>query len=150
MFNDTVTIFNRLHSKNGDKWYPHVLHNVKVNADKSSIIAKYGAESTDTASLIVHYKHVDGEKMIDGIRFLPPKEWTRQEEGMHGDSITFNDNATYFDFFIMGEWGNSEPINDNDYDKGFYNELNSKLDYCYAITSVGCFNIIPHFEIMAK
>lgn len=147
MFNDTITLFNRYHSKTEDIWYPRIIKNVELNNDKASIIERYGAESKDTAKLFIHYNVAEDKIFIGDYEFKPPKEWHKSD---YANMITFNDNATYFDFFIVGDKGYNAPINDKDYDKGFYNELNNSLDYCYAITSVGCYKLLPHFEILAK
>lgn len=151
MFTETITLFNRYHSKLGDTWYPHVLHNVQLTKDKASMMAKYGAESKDSASMIIHYQFANTGKMfIEGLPFLPAKEWGEQLNEDLKNSITFNDDAQYFDFFVEGDLGYTEPILDESYPKGFYNEMNKKYDYCYAISSVGIYKLIPHFEILAK
>lgn len=151
MYSETITLFNRYHSRYGDMWYPHILTNVNLVSDKSSIMAKYGAETSDKASLHVKYDSVDGKIVINGINYLPPKEWAKQTNDKLSDSITFNDDSNYFDFFILGEYEGSGPINDDDYIEGFYNEMQKTKDYCYAITSVSSpYKVIPHFEIMAK
>ena len=49
MYQDTITLFNRT----GEKWKAIVLPHVDLNADQAAIIAKYGAESKDKASLHV-------------------------------------------------------------------------------------------------
>jgi hypothetical protein len=151
MFDSTITVFNRYRSDElGDTWYPHVLHNVQLIKDKASIKAQYGAESSDSATLIINAKLDENGYIIDNLRFLPPKMWAGQVNDNIPASITFNDNAEAFDFFIEGEWESSEPINDDDYRAGFYNYMNKKNDYCYAITSVGDYKTIPHFVILAK
>lgn len=63
MYSDTVTIFNRYESRLGDMWYPTVLHDVNVMADRSAIVQKYGEESKDNAVLNVRY---DAGDMIAG------------------------------------------------------------------------------------
>lgn len=151
MYSETITLFNRYHSRYGDMWYPHVLHNVNLISDKASITAKYGAESKDAASLHVKYDSIDGKIKINNVPYMPPKEWSRQTNDMLAESITFNDDSNYFDFFILGEYENTEPIVDDNYAEGFYNEMQKEKDYCYAITSVSSpYKVIPHFEIMAK
>lgn len=150
MFTQTITVFNRYHNSKGDTWYPHILDNVEVNVDKASIVAKYGIETSDTAGLHVRYDNKDGQIYVNGLRYLPPKEWAKQVNDDLGNTITFNDDAQNGDFFIIGEYPDLTPILDEDFKKGFYNELNTKLDYCYSITSVGIYKLIPHFEIMAK
>ena len=54
------------------------------------------------------------------------------------------------DFFIVGEWENEEPIAEDDYIDGFYEEMKLKYDYVFAITGSAFYDIIPHFEVMAK
>jgi hypothetical protein len=151
MFDSTITIFNRYSSSElGDTWYPHVLKNVQLIKDKASIKEKYGAESTDSALLIVNSELIDGEHYIDGLHYLSPKKWQNQVNDDIPNSITFNDNAELFDFFIVGEWEGTEPISDDDYRAGFFSYMNKQYDYCYAITSVGDYKTIPHFKIIAR
>ncbi len=148
MYNDTITLFCRYESRLGDMWYPSVLHNVNLNMDKAAIIAKYGAESKDNAVLNVKYRIQDDKKMVGDKIWLPPKEWDRQTNDLLSGSLTFTSGQA-FDFFWAGEWLDENPISDDDYIDGFYNLMNSKYDYVFAITSVGGpYSVIPHFEIM--
>lgn len=147
MFDKTITIFNRYHSRQGDTWYPHVIHNVQLTMDKASMVAKYGAESKDSASLIIN---TSNDMSIDGIAYLPPKKWSQLVNEELGEYITLNDNALYFDFFIVGEYPDKTPIVDDEYTDGFYNHMNIEYDYVYAITSVASYTLIPHFEVLAK
>ena len=151
MYSETITLFNRYHSRLGDIWYPHVLKNVDLNTDKASILAKYGAESKDSASLHVKYNLVDEKINIQGFPYLPPKTWAVQTSDKIAESITFNDDSNKFDFFILGEYESTEPIEDDNYIEGFYNQMQKEKDFCYVITSVSSpYNVIKHFEIMAK
>lgn len=151
MYSDTITLFNRYHSKLGDMWYPHILKGVNLISDKASIMAKYGAETSDKASLHIKYKEVDGKIKIDGIPFLPPKEWASLTNDELGKYITFNDDANRFDFFIVGEYDGGPVFDDGSDVKGFYEKMDAEHDYCYVITSVSSpYKVIPHFEIMAR
>lgn len=151
MYSETITLFNRYHSRYGDIWYPHILSKINLITDKASIIAKYGAESTDSASLHIKYEIDNDSMVIQGIPYLPPKEWSNQNEEQLANSITFNHDSNHYDFFIVGEYVKTEPIKDEDYIEGFYNQMQKEKDYCYAITSVSNpYKVIPHFEIMAK
>lgn len=151
MFDATITVFNRYTSEElGDTWYPHVLHNVQLIKDKASIKATYGSESSDSAKLFVNAVIDNGQTKIGNLVFYPPKVWSRQVNDEIPASITFDDNAEEFDFFIEGDYGDETPIKDEDYDFGFYNYMNKQYDFCYAITSVGYYNNIPHFEILAR
>ena len=150
MFTDTITVFNYYKdSLKNVTWYPTVIHGVNLLIDKAAIVAKYGAESKDNALLNIHYQTVDGQIMVDGKPYLPPKEWERQTNYMLVDSVTFT-SGTYFDFFMLGEYPTTTPIADDDYIDGFYNHVNDEYDYVFAITSVAKYTAIPHFEIMGK
>lgn len=150
MYNDTITLFNRYESKLGDTWYPSILHNANLNMDKASIIAKYGSDSQDNAVLNVQYALKDGQKMVGSKLWLPPKEWRKQTNDKLSQALTFSSKANAFDFFIVGEWDSEEPIADDDYIDGFYEEMKLKYDYVFAITDSAFYDIIPHFEVMAK
>lgn len=148
MYTDTVTLFNRHKSSSGDVWYPTVLSGVNLTIDKAAIVAKYGAESKDNAILNVRCLLRDGAKMVADKIWLPPKEWSRQEEEMLSKSLTFT-SGQRSDFFYAGEWSDTEPISDNAYTDGFYNHMNSYYDYVFKITAVaGPYKLIPHFEVM--
>ena len=128
-------------------WYPTVIRGVNLNMDKAAIMAKYGAESNDKAVLNIHYQTVDGQIMVDGKPYLPPKEWSNQTNDKLPESITFNSGKD-FDFFMLGEYPTKEPIVNDDYLDGFYNHVNSEYDFVFAVTSVAKYTAIPHFEIM--
>ena len=140
MYNDTITLFNRYESKQGDTWYPSVLHNCNLNMDKASIIAKYGSDSQDNAVLNVQYSLKDGQKMVGSKLWLPPKEWSKQANDKLPQALTFSSKANGFDFFIV----------DDDYIDGFYEEMKLKYDYVFPITGSAFYDIIQHFEVMAK
>lgn len=151
MYSDTVTIFNRKRGEcgQGDTWYPSVLHNVNLNADKASILAKYGAEASDNAILNIRYR-IDGEKKIVGEKpWLSPKVWQQSDDPAM--SLTFV-NGEAFDFFWLGEWSGG-IVSDADYDEfvSFYDYMNRTYDCVFAVTKVaGPYSVIPHFEIVGK
>lgn len=148
MFTDTITVFNYYKdSLKNVTWYPTVIHGVNLLIDKAAIVAKYGAESKDNALLNIHYQTVDGQIMVDGKPYLPPKEWERQTNDKLTETITFA-SGTGFDFFMLGEYPTTTPIADDDYIDGFYNHVNDEYDYVFAVTSVAKYTAILHFEIM--
>lgn len=150
MYNDTITLFNRKESRSGDTWYPTVIHGVHLNMDKSAILAKYGPEAQDSASLHIRYIQDGEKKTVGNKQWLPPKRWANLLD--HAKAITFADGAR-FDFFWVGDWGNEDPVEDVDYasDTDFYTYMNKTHDYVFAISSVGGpYSVIPHFEIMGK
>lgn len=149
MYLDTITLFNRYDNGTDDVWLPTVLRKVDLNIDKAAIIAKYGENSSDTARLHIKYIADGATAKIGNKAYLPPKEWKAQTQEQASKSITFASGQA-FDFFIAGEWHDTEPINDADYTDGFYNFANTVYDNCFAITAVAKYSVVPHFEIMAK
>lgn len=149
VYDKTITLFNRYSSRLGDTWYPTVIHNVQLIADKSAIIAQYGAESSDKALLHIRYETIDGVPVIAGKPYKTPKEWDRQTNDLLSQTLTFTD-GQYFDFFMLGEYESEQPISDDEYTDGFYNYINSNYDNVFAVTSVGLYSLIPHFEITGK
>ena len=118
--------------------------------DRAAILAKYGAESADSAVLNVKYTHDGENKKVGNKMWKPPKEWDKLLDP--SSFITFT-TGTRFDFFWLGEWENEEPVFDKDYfsDTDFYTYMNRTHDYVFAISSVGGpYSVISHFEIMGK
>lgn len=149
MYKDTVTVFNRyVDSLKNTIWHPHVLSGVNLIVDKAVINAKYGEVSNDNAVLNVKYKKFNGVIMIGDKPYLSPKEWDNQTNDKLVESITFSNESTEFDFFMLGDYGNEEPILDED--GNFYSEMQKRHDYVFAITSVAKYSVIPHFEITGK
>ena len=148
MYADIITLFNRYDTGVDDIWLPTVIKGVDLNIDKAAIIATYGENSSDNARL--HVRYGGNDNIIVGSKhYLPPKQWKAQSAEQAANSLTFASGQN-FDFFIVGEWGSTVPIEDADYLDGFYNFCNNLYDYCFAITSVAKYSVIPHFEIMAK
>lgn len=150
MYNRTITLFNRHSSRSGDTWYPTVLANVDLNIDKASIVARYGAESTDNAILHIKYELADGEIYIQGKKWLPPKTWVEQTGDDLRNTLTFKEGSNAYDFFYFGEW-DTEPISDSTYTDGFYGYMNNRYDYVFTVTTIGGpYTVIPHFEILGE
>lgn len=148
MYKKTVTLFNRyVDSMGNTMWFPHVLKNVNLNTDKAVINSRYGSESKDNAVLNVKYHQVGTKKMIGAKPYFMPKEWERQVNDELPNCITFK-SGNDFDFFMLGNYGSTEPIEDT---KGtFFRELENEYDYVFAITSVAEFGLMEHFEITGK
>ena len=150
MYTDTITLFTRKENRTGDTWYPTVIHGVQLNMDRAAVAAKYGQESRDSAVLHVRYKEQDGNKMVAGKPWLPPKQWDAAAAPANVITFTAGDR---FDFFWLGEWDGPGVIADADYaaDGDFYTYMNRTHDYVFAISSVGGpYSVIRHFEIMGK
>lgn len=151
MYTNTITIFNRYSSLQGDFWYAKVIENVDLIVDKAAINAKYGTDSTDTAKLHVKYALDEENKInISGYRYYPPKEWENLTNDMLETAITFR-SGQKFDFFVEGALEFDAPIDDSNYRNGFYDYMNKQYDNVFAISSSSSpYTIIKHFEIMGK
>lgn len=152
LHSDTITVFNRYVAGDSTTWYPHVIRGVQLITDRSSLMAKYGAETSDNAFISIPISKEENTIKVGYLPYYPPKMWARQVNEDLPGTITFNDNAIDFDFVIAGEY-EEDPINDESYNSydGLYNYMNAKEDYCYRITSVnGPYKLIPHIEILAR
>ncbi len=66
------------------------------------------------------------------------------------DYLTFTDGSA-FDFFWAGEWTGSSIVYDDNYgDLTFYDYMLANYDFVFAITAVGYFSVLPHFEIAGR
>lgn len=150
MYKDTITLFNRCPNRiNGDRWYPVVIHDVDVITDKASIVKAMGVDTGDNTKLHIKYS-VDNDRIIVAEKtYILPKEYTKMSPAEVENFITFKSGKD-FDFFYVGEWQGNEPIADDDYNDGFYDYMNSEYDNVYAITTVGKYSLLPHFEILGK
>lgn len=92
---------------------------------------------------------IDGEKVSINKEYFSPKEWERQTNDKLADTITFASGKD-FDFFMLGEYPITGPIRDDDYDNMFFETVKKEYDFVFAITSVGQYTSIPHFEITGK
>lgn len=149
MYSDSVTVFTRYEDSFGDiTWYPTVIDGANLLIDKSAIVAKYGAESKDNVILNIRYRTENGQIIVADKPYFPPKEWERQTNDKLPTRITFA-SGTEYDFFMLGDYGSTEPIKDSDY-KGFFSHIKKEYDFVFAITSVAKYTAIPHFEITGK
>ncbi|MBQ0074493.1 MAG: hypothetical protein KBT34_09890 [Prevotella sp.] len=148
MYQDTITVFNRMPSRLGDMWYPTILRNVNLNEDRAVIVNSYGESSADNAVLNVHYSVVDDVKYISGKKYVLPKEYRNLTNDELVKYITFTSGQD-FDFFVYGSY-DTGVVNDDDYINGFYDYMRDKYDKVYAITSVADFSVIPHLQITGK
>ncbi len=170
IYKQTVTLFNRItDDEDEDFFVPTVLEKVHLIIDHSAVWNTYGGQQSDNVRLHVRYSLSDDEVKIGDKIYVEPKEWKKLSS--LDDIITFrygNDND--FDFFIKGEYV-PEPdtlvnqivvngvmvqcsdgiISDASFERhGFYNHLNEMYDHVFAISAVSQYNLIPHFEIMAR
>ena len=149
MYTETITLFNRKRTENGDVWYPTVMRGVDLNIDKAAIASKYGAASQDSAVLHVRYQMQGENIIVSGKCWKPPKEWQKRTGDDSSGTFTFA-SGHFLDFMFKGGAGIDAPVKDEDYAEGFYNYMNSKHDYVFAVTSAAVYSLIPHFEVTAR
>ena len=170
LYKQTVTLFNRITDDDGDDYFiPIVLSGVHLIVDHSATWNTYGGQQSDNIRLHIRYLPSNGNVMIADKKYYEPKEWRKLDH--FDDAITLrygNDND--FDFFVKGvhEVDGESMVNeivvngvtvtcsegfikDDYYERhGFYNYLNREYDHVFAITAVSQYNLIPHFEVMAR
>ena len=145
MYQDTVTVFNKMPGSDGDVWYPHVLTGVTLHKNKGANQEKTGPENADSAKLHVKYERNVEKLMIGNLEYMPPKAWNVKADP--DKTITFHDGI---DFFLEGEYP-EEPVSDEKYRNGFYDFMKSSKDNVFLITNVdGPFKLITHLEIGGK
>lgn len=144
MFSDTITLFN-FHK---GYYYPHVLHGVDAVGimQGANATALNGNTSSDGGQILIN---TNSSKILSvdntQLPYVTPKAYEKLADG--ADAVTFQPQQ---DFIMIGDYGSTEPINDDDYEAGFYDEINSTQDNIHSIISVNFYSLIPHFEIGVK
>ena len=142
MFAETVTLFN-FHEPTG-KWYLSVIKGVELQVDTSSGLSTPGkTDGNDAVTLLIQSKRDKTVTTANGPKtYLGPKAYAQcNDPEAH---ITFKPEC---DFFYEGVWPSTDPILDDDYDSGLYDEVNKAHDGVYAVKSAAFLGLIPHFEI---
>ena len=147
IYKQTVTVFNRVVEGESTKWYATVISGVHLVIDQSIIVATYGEQSSDNALLHIRYKDINGEAVVGGKTYMKPKVFRASGDPYWNITFAYGDE---FDFIMAGAYPESGPINDDDYRNGFFNYMNKTYDDVFAITKVAKFNLLPHFEIVAR
>lgn len=141
MFNDTITFFVRHDDGNTCEWFPHVVSGCWFNDNRAANIEKTGLENADSARVHVPFGYDDGEIVVGDIGYLAPKAWAAA--GCPSNVLTFQEGEG---FFLLGEYPET-TVDDDDYERGLFQHLNTTMDGVYRITTVGRYKVIPHFEI---
>ncbi len=147
MYNETITLFNRLGSrKEGDKWYPHQLHHCCVYRDRAAIVAQMGENSTDNVS--IHILITKGCKS-SGYNYYTPIEW--EKTGDYQSSFTVK-GGNDFDMIFVGTWPNGDAVDDSAYPEGFLHHMQTHYDDVYSVSSCSDYSrsILPHLEVMGR
>ena len=138
MFDHTITLFN-YHAKT-NKWYTTKFDGVDLLAASAKSATLQGETNGSSVDLLIN---VTADKSsADGKKYVGPKAYA-----------TVDDPADYFtfipetDFFMEGDFSTPEPISEDDYESGYYHEMNNAHDGVHMVVSAAFFSLIPHFEI---
>ena len=141
IFKDVITVFN-FHEKTAT-WYPTIITGVHVIAAKSSTHATDGMTNADSVEVQITSNVAQNVNSTEGSKsYTPPKDYAALNDP--DGYITFKPEC---DFFITGRWDDLTPIDDDNYDEGFYHAMNHDLDGVYMISAATFYGLIPHFEI---
>lgn len=142
MYRDVITLFN--FHKNTGLWYPTVFSGVDIGVSKASNPTTHGTNNGDTVNILIHCKPDKTLTTADGEEksYLGAKAYSKCATP-HA-FVTFKPEC---DFIFEGEWPDMSPVADEDYESGFYHEMNDNYDGVYMITSASFYGLIPHFEI---
>ena len=142
MFGDTITVFNF----KGGYYYPHVLHGVDAVgiSDGATATAQSGNTNSDMGTVLIQSnasKIIAADNSV--LPYVSPKAYEALADGVES-VITFQPQT---DFILIGEYESTEPIYDDDYETGFYDDINSTRDGVHQIVTAVFYELIPHFEI---
>lgn len=141
VYRNTVTIFN-YHEKN-ERWYSTVFPAAHLEAAKSaSPSAGAGILKGDAVEMILPVSKDKSIKVDDTVKqYIRPKEYDALDDP--SGYFTFHPER---DFFAVGNH-ETEPVDDDDYDEGYYHAMNTSLDEVYMVSSAAFFPLLPHFEV---
>lgn len=172
MYHSVVTVFN-FHEKTS-MWYPtvfkgtHLIEAVAETATRDS-----GRTNSDAVELIIP---VQQDRSVNTIIYDPYLVVDNEGNHLVGEDqkkLSYKDPETkatstyigpkgyanledpdgYFtfkpetDFMVVGNYASGAPVDDDDYDEGFYHAMNDAQDGVYMITSAVFYGLLPHFEI---
>lgn len=141
LFRDVITVFN-YHKKTG-VWYPTVINNAHIVSASASSHGVSGNTNADSVEVEVASSGTQTVVTPNGGKsYTPPKLYAVSDSPEEFFTLT-----PECDFFFVGAWNDLTPVEDDDYDEGFYHDVNAEHDGVYMISSASYFSLIPHFEI---
>lgn len=142
MFSHTLTVF----CYHKGFWYPYVISGCSLYVTTAETLTSKGFVNAGAVDINIQTSREKEIQTSQGIvRYISPKEFAGLDspEGY----MTLSPEQ---DFIFDGAYEDLTPVDDEDYDSGFYNELNKRRDGVYSITAAGWFGVIPHIEVGAK
>lgn len=137
MFDCVVTLFN-YHAKT-NKWYTTVFENADLLERGAKAATQQGETNGSSVELLIN---VSPDKSYKDKQYAGPKAYAATDNP--ANHFTFTHET---DFFMEGDYSNAEPVSEDDYESGYYHELNNIHDGVHMVVSAAYFPLIPHFEI---
>lgn len=147
--NATITVFNA-YTDAEDKlyYYASIIKDVHAIADKGAAQTKTGLEDADSFWCSIPYAVNGDDIYVNGKRYLGPIAWEKQINDDLPNTLTFCEGK---DLILKGVWTGDSIIKSADYSRqGFYDYLLRNYDDVYIVSSVGKYDLIPHFEVRGK
>lgn len=145
LYDKIITLFN--YHEQTALWYPSIINGVdliEITADSNSAA---GDKNADAVEILINCNADKRIMTVAGYKgYLAPN--TYQKCDSPEDFITFSPKQ---DFIYCGEWPDVTPVSDDeDFDSGFYQRVNTDYDGIYKINSAVFYSLLPHFEIGGK
>ena len=137
MFDRKVTLFN-YHAAT-KQWYTTVFDGVDLQVVAAKSATQQGETNGSSVDLMIN---VEPDKSYDGKQYMGPKAYS--VTGTPADCFTFTPET---DFFMEGDNSIAEPVSEDDYESGYYHEMNNAHDGVHMVVSAAFYSLIPHFEI---
>ena len=146
MYDKTITIFN--YREDSHNWRTAVFTGVDVIEHTGRSATQHGNSNEDNVEILLHATSaqvasatdVNGE--IVELQYLTPKVYAVAEDVSGYFTMTPES-----DFIMVGNHGESMPLNDDEYEEGLYHAMNALHDGVYMITGTTWYTLMPHFEI---
>lgn len=138
MYDCTVTLFN-YHAKTNN-WHTTVFGNADLLVTGAKSATPKGETNGSSVDLLIN---VTADKAsADGKKYVGPKAYAATDTP--DAYFTFTPET---DFFMEGDYSIAEPVSEDDYESGYYHEMNNIHDGVHMVVSAAYFPLIPHFEI---
>ena len=137
MFGYKVTLFN-YHAAT-KQWHTTLFDGVDLMGVDAKSATRQGETNGSSVDLLINVKP---DKSYKGKQYMGPKAYAATETP--ADCYTFTPET---DFFMEGDHSLPEPVSEDDYESGYYHEMNTVYDGVHMVVSAAYFQLIPHFEI---
>ena len=138
MFDCKVTLFN-FHAAT-KQWHTTVFDGVDLLEVDAKSATRQGETNGSSVDLLINVK--PDKSSADGKKYVGPKAYAAI-----GDPAAHFTFTAETDFFVEGDHSLSEPVSEDDYESGYYHEMNTLYDGVHMVVSAAYFPLIPHFEI---